>query len=1060
MALAVTLTALPPITIPIDPWWGKAILALPGATVSIILFYVQKLNESVHKAEVQFRDRSEAIDLIQPAIDFHSKSPMQLMQANHCNSPYQDPDSCVEKLNRWLRADETKVAVISGAALTGKKRLVYEWSRQLSKTWTSGWLRPGMGNIVLDRIAPCGENTIIFVDKYGQDLINVLERLDRYQGHPKIRIVIIVRNIDGLHQRLRRTSTQASNIIENSYSDIHLTPIGSRVEQKEWFDELCRYYATRTIPPIASSDHAPMPTFTQEPPIGLLHVAAFTALSIENPEKTTFDLRRRLDYLWEKEVATWRESRTDTQWGLGGLSDIQIEVAAISLAFAPVKGCIEARAILDRLPLLAEITSSQKNSLLDWAQHNYPPDGFESGTAISIRPHIVVDQAFSRIYSKNVEGIKSALFPKEKPVPRELIARIISAVSMLPEHAMILEDIAKVSSDNFKEILEQALLLDAYDAMIDQALANAAGACTWSNADIKQLLNSLPGHLLVQTGIALGEVFINQFENNVSSSSGPHSEQLAHALTDQHKRLMLAGGREKDVLRTISHAVSIWEKLADKAPGAYQINLAIALTFESKAYLILGNKESDAFHSIIRSIALLEQAAMDGSKATDKNLADALVQQAVVFLQREGQENQALETISRAVRLYDNLDAGDLIDENFGYAHALGVQAGLYASLGNCVDKELEATSRAVSKLQELSDSLSSDTNFELALALSNQSLAYRRIRGHGQESLDASIKCITLLKELTEIDPIKYNAFLAEAIVNHAEMVHEVDTEGSQFMESITESVSIFDGLRSINPTRFDPDYAHVLIHQAYACSLFSSRIYEALEIIKNSLVICNRLYALDADRHAGLLGEALLTETSIYLKHVDRRQDALSAATKAVTLSSKRIRAEFPESKRALAVALNAQASVYVEMEGQANKAVEAFSRSSEIFEELAFGKSGFEVVDWVLSLINLAHGHISLNYDIPKGLSAVRQSVCEYARWFFDRDPNDPLEFIAFIQSAARVLENAPPSQEELLETFELLSVKLNELEDKHPDYTRQFHLELRAHIEHVQNMRKQF
>ena len=175
-----------------------------------------------------------------------------------------------KKLDAWLDSSKP-VMIIDGGPLVGKTRMAMDWADSLGPGWETGWLSHVNDAEALKRIAAYGRNTVIVVDDVPLHLAELVNDVVRHKPPPQIRVLLIVRNVQGL----RLDDPYATAVIEG-VKPLHLGPIGDTGDRERWFEELCRHYAAMLGVPVPSQH----PGFIQAlgaVPIGVLHAAALAA---------------------------------------------------------------------------------------------------------------------------------------------------------------------------------------------------------------------------------------------------------------------------------------------------------------------------------------------------------------------------------------------------------------------------------------------------------------------------------------------------------------------------------------------------------------------------------------------------------------------------------------------------------------------------------------------------------------------------------------------------------------------------------------------------------------
>ena len=444
---------------------------------------------------------------------------------------------------------------------------------------------------------------MVLVDGFSSDVPQLLDRLQRYGTRtPHVRVLVTARDAEGLCERLRLDPLPTR--VADSADLVHLESIGERSDHERWYDEFCRYYASRQDPPVPSAHLPALPEWT-DPPIGLIQAAALAAVQHRSRHTRRLDLVEVLARLWDAEVSSWQESRRDPHWALSSLGDAELERGVLALCLlAPSPSDVEQA--LRRIPELAEASVPVLRNLARWAAYVYPPARASPQAILELRPHIVADAAFLGLAAASHDGAQFARCVLETPIETQAFAlctRLVRATPLLPTAAELIPTIIAGHGDRFLQAVKEALLIAPTNRTLDTQLAQSAATCELEQAATAQVLQLIPDYALLRTRVAVGARAIALMR----ADPNPHLPDLARALNIRSTCLRELGRRD-DALAAIDEAITIYRPLAEATPDAFLPDLARALNIRSTCLRELGRRD-DALAAIDDAITIYRPLA-------------------------------------------------------------------------------------------------------------------------------------------------------------------------------------------------------------------------------------------------------------------------------------------------------------------------------------------------------------------------------------------------------------------------------------------------------------------
>lgn len=217
------------------------------------------------KRKSLLKARDEVLDSLRDSRE--TTDPLKWLLPRWSQSRVYGRHNVEKRLDAWLDSSKP-VMVIDGGPMVGKTRMAIEWADSLGPDWEAGWLRHDRDAEALKRIAEYGRNTVMVVDGVPPHFAELVHDLGRHTSPPQIRVLLTVRNVQGVHIADQYDAAMISEV-----KPLHLGPIGETGDRERWFEELCRHYAARLEVPVPVQ----RPGFIRElgaVPIGVLHAAS------------------------------------------------------------------------------------------------------------------------------------------------------------------------------------------------------------------------------------------------------------------------------------------------------------------------------------------------------------------------------------------------------------------------------------------------------------------------------------------------------------------------------------------------------------------------------------------------------------------------------------------------------------------------------------------------------------------------------------------------------------------------------------------------------------------
>ena len=236
-------------------------------------------------------------------------------------------DRELETLERLCaHADSVRVLVVTGAAGSGKTRLMVEWTarcREMSApslAWHAGFLKPGVDAAGLDTLFKTKRPTLIVVDDAPlrrADVLALLTRAassnDRPSTGAPLRIVLVERNAGTNWEAVKRETGLAAPGAVHA-SEMPLRPFAARpAERRRRFESALPHVRGA----LESRGHAvqeapaapPLDDVAYKRPL-FLHLAALAQLMGEEPAKP----EALVDWILRREEACWRTEAEGFGW--------------------------------------------------------------------------------------------------------------------------------------------------------------------------------------------------------------------------------------------------------------------------------------------------------------------------------------------------------------------------------------------------------------------------------------------------------------------------------------------------------------------------------------------------------------------------------------------------------------------------------------------------------------------------------------------------------------------------------------------------------------------------
>lgn len=666
-------------------------------------------------------------------------------------------------LNRFLHAPESPLMVVSGPPWSGKTRLVAHWAASVGPRWKAGWVIFGHGRQAVESAFATGDPTLLLVDGFGPDAGHVMDALQTTTAH-SVRMVLVVDEHVDVTDVASRHSATAGHVAQSARTWL-VTHLGGRSDHERWYPRMVRDYATAVGRP--SAGLGVLQAGVQPDSIGMLNALALATVVRGRHVGINPVLTDLLKDLWQTQVRDWHAEATQPRWGLLGVSESQVDSAAVAtlLGFDPSQEGAEDQ--LGKMPSWDGTGLDLRIKACGFLREAVWPQGPGTPPAI-VMAHVLSWRDERR--QALVTGVTSC-----GAATRNCFMRVVlAAAPMVKGTGAVLDQLI----GDQPAVLEDAVTLirerGRATSEVDKAIAQAIGRRAFTAEQLAFLEGAVPRHL----GRARAEVGAARVRWH--REHGTDSE-----LADGLKRLAVLLhelGRDEEAVAIGEEAVGIFRRLlADPRnahPETHTHKLAASLNNLIGMLSNLG-RHQEALATGEDAVALFRQLVADPDTHTHphytRDLAGSLTNVASQLSDLK-RHQEALEFSRESAGLFRQLanpDTGDPVAHDSELAASLNNLAGMLRHLGR-PQEALDVLQEAVALYQQLADPDSNDSEVHTSvLAASLQNLAallgelglYRKALPPAEES-------VALCRQLANPDtgdPEAFTPDLARSLKNLA---------------------------------------------------------------------------------------------------------------------------------------------------------------------------------------------------------------------------------------------------------------------------------------------------
>ncbi len=389
---------------------------------------------------------------------------------------------------------------------------------------------------------------------------------------------------------------------------------------------------------------------------------------------------------------------------------------------------------------------------------------------------------------------------------------------------------------------------------------------------------------LAQTGRLSGALktikhAVGLFEVLAKDNPAAYTGGLALSLMNQAVHLG-ENNQTMAALEVIQRAVTLYETLAKENPAAYTGYLAQSLTNLSN-YLAENNQTMAALEVIQRAVTLYETLAKENPAAYTGDLAKCLVNLSI-GLAENNQKMPALEAIQRVVTRYETLAKDNPAVYTGSLAKTL-MNLSIYLAENDQKTAALEAVQRAVTLYESLAEDNPAAYTGDLAKCLMNLSIGLAE-NNQKMPAREAIQRAITHYETLANDNPAVYTGDLALSLMNQAIHLGENNQKMAAF-KAIQRAVSLYEALAKENPAFYTGDLAFCLINLSIHLGENNQKI-AALEVMQRTVTLYETLAKDNPAAYTGDLARSL-TNMSIYLAEYNQKDKGLEVIRRAVALN-----------------------------------------------------------------------------------------------------------------------------------------------------------------------------
>ena len=309
--------------VPSEEVWARAAAQVVAVVVPLGL-------EVVRGRWVRGRDRVDSAVRLRSRLDALSVTVPEglrrgLDDPGYRIAPYWGRSADHGRLDEARAHSSPGVILVSGAAWSGKTRLLTEWALGLPGDVVAGWLRAGTVVEVVEAAKQLGSPVVLL--QQGEDAETVAALVALSGSDSPVTLVIEKRDASHLADAARDASPGAGRLIDNAAGVAVVSP-GTASDLEYRYGQMVRAYAT--VAGTWRTDHQPRSTrrWSVEP-IGLVSAFAMMGALKDRSDGIGLSAIESFGEYWADLRKPWLKERPAARFGLPPLSDVQLETAVV-----------------------------------------------------------------------------------------------------------------------------------------------------------------------------------------------------------------------------------------------------------------------------------------------------------------------------------------------------------------------------------------------------------------------------------------------------------------------------------------------------------------------------------------------------------------------------------------------------------------------------------------------------------------------------------------------------------------------------------------------------------
>lgn len=529
--------------VPSEDVWARTAAQLAAVLVPLGL-------ETVRSRWARRHDQELSRDTLRARLDALSESApaglrMGLDDPAYRVTPYWGRAAVHHRLDAARAGSCPGVIVVTGAAWTGKTRLLTEWALDLPDDVVAGWLRPGTAAETIEEAKSLGSPVVML--QQGDDDGETIRALAALAGVDRpITLVIEKRDASRLFEAARAVSPGAGRILETAEEVAVVSP-GRSSDLEHRYGEMVSAYGKVTGTWESAQQPRSGRTWKNEP-IGLVSVLAMLHALGGAAGKTGLSPMESLGRYWTALIAPWLRQRPAAGFGLPPLSDVQLETAVVVDLLTDGR----AAAVLERLAMLEKLGAHEIGQLVGWAQEVTKL----VHTALTGLAAVAATEAWTE---SQREAVGVALRAGSRPGLAQVIRHCVVAEQVLNERPALIQAVLATDVDSVHAALD-ALASEIVTRPVDHLLAERVTSAPFAADDAEGLLTKAAFERLPQTHVALLQ---RQLDDLPPDYPAEQRAELAFNLANRFVEV----GRAREALPPAEEAVNLYRRLADPVTG-------------------------------------------------------------------------------------------------------------------------------------------------------------------------------------------------------------------------------------------------------------------------------------------------------------------------------------------------------------------------------------------------------------------------------------------------------------------------------------------------------------